>query len=272
MRRKDHGLALLFLVAALAVFCAGSAFAVPEVSEQEPKASQELWGGLFSRIAGTDWDGLKNAVLEARRDGKTSVTVLLNEETFREFTETQRLWYHAGQAGVMDAECSYRPGGRIWLNNIQWWPWPMYLVESREEFAQAVQQAESAHTFGMLLNETLYGELLGNDRERNRLECLSGLVDYSDMYYSDDHCAVWYLEPETAEVTPLEAEGVAGECRLLASPGEEHSFRRFGPLSGAALDVPVGDGSFAGNHHAVYDSSGENKPEDASASGGMDAV
>ena len=187
MRRKVHVRALLFLAAALAVFCAGSAFAVPEVSEQEPKASQELWGGLFSRIAGTDWDGLKNAVLEARRDGKTSVTVLLNEETFREFTETQRLWYHAGQAGVMDAECSYRPGGRIWLNNIQWWPWPMYLVESREEFAQAVQQAESAHTFGMLLNETLYGELLGNDRERNRLECLSGLVDYSDMYYSDDH-------------------------------------------------------------------------------------
>lgn len=215
MRRKVHVRALLFLAAALAVFCAGSAFAVPEVSEQEPQASQELWGGLFSRIAGTDWDGLKNAVLEARRDGKTSVTVLLNEETFQEFTETQRLWYYAGQAGVMDAECSYRPGGRIWLNNIQWWPWPMYLVESREEFAQAVQQAESAHTFGMLLNETLYGELIGNDRERNRLECLSGLIDYSDMYYSDDHCAVWYMEPETAEVTPLEAEGVGGSVRVL---------------------------------------------------------
>ena len=68
MRRKVHGRAIWFLVAALAVFCAGSAFAVPEVSEQEPQASQELWGGLFSRIAGTDWDGLKNAVLEARRD------------------------------------------------------------------------------------------------------------------------------------------------------------------------------------------------------------
>ena len=91
----------------------------------------------------------------------------------------------------------------------------MYLVDSREDFADAVRQAENGQMFGILTGEAFFRELLDEDAARERMECLAGLIDYKNLYYDDDECAVWYEDPQVAEVTCVEAEGVAACAQAL---------------------------------------------------------
>ncbi len=201
--RKVIGLIFLLGLLYLSV-C--PAVAVTEVSALE-----------LSGSSGGTWTDLQDALINARRKGKTEITVRLDTSTFREFCDTEHIWYYAARAGVRNAGCTYWSDRRIRLANIEWWPWPMYLVHSREDFMEAVrlQKGRKDQTFGLLPDEELFREILGDDLMRDRLEYQSGLTGYETMYYHENECALWYPEPRIEETVYLEVSGLAACTEAL---------------------------------------------------------
>lgn len=197
----------------LLLFFACPVSAVTEVSGLEPSGNAA--GTLETRFLGGNWDTLQNALIEARKNGETEVTVKLNHDTYRDFADSDHIWYYAARAGVQNADCTYWSDRRVRLSNISWWPRPMYLVRSREEYIEAVRLQKSGRDFGVLPDEGLFAELLEDDRTRDRLEYRGGLTGYENLYYGEDTCAIWYTEPTVEETVYLEVSGFAEAARAL---------------------------------------------------------
>ena len=205
----------LALLSLLLLLSACPALGLTEVSELEP--SGKTGGGLLSGFVGGNWEDLQNALIEARKNGETEITLKLDSGTFQDLTETDHLWYYIARAGVQSAGCSYWQDGRVRLTDISWWPWPMYLVHSREDFTEAVlkQKSKKGQTFGMLPDEALFHELMDDDRMRDRLEYRSGLTGYESLYYSKTECSIWYPDPVIEDVVYLEVSGPAACAEAL---------------------------------------------------------
>ena len=211
--RKRVFLVLLVLAAGLMLGSVCPACAVTEVRETEPSGKS----GFLSGLLGTDWDGFTDAVIRARRNGETEFTVRLDRETYLDFLDSGHLWYHAARAGLRTADCTYWEDGRVRLKDLDWWPWPMYLAHSEEEFTEAIRLRKGldGETFGILPDEALFQELLADGRTRGLLEYRGGLVDYESMYYGEDECALWFPGPKIAETVVAEASGISDCADVL---------------------------------------------------------
>lgn len=174
-------------------------------------------GGSAAFSSGGDWEGLKNALIEARTSGKTEVAFRLNGDTFSDFLKNSALWYHAARAGLKNASCVYWDDGRISLTELEWWPWPMYLVHSMEDVVDALREQKdgSGRTFGFLPDRDLYQALAENGQQTVRTRYRAGLTGYETMYYDDGRCALWYVGPVLEDTVYLEASGPASCVEAL---------------------------------------------------------
>ena len=231
MMNKTYGFCLL---TALLILLCRPAGAVTEVSALRPGGSAGQ--SLTARLLGGNWDDLTDALLEARQSGKTEVTLKLNGETFKDYRETGHVWYYAARAGLKSASCSYWDDGRIRLTEFEWWPWPMYLVHSQEDFLEALAERKNAsgETFGLLPDEELFRSLMDDGRTMTRLEYRGGMTGYGNLYYNDNSCSVWFIEPTLEETVYLEASGPAACVEALLGAGRRIAARPVLAMDGAA--------------------------------------
>ncbi len=223
--RKRMILGMVFMLVML-LFSVCPCAAVTEVSSLEPSGSTG-WG-LLTGITGGNWTGFQDALIEARKEGETEVTFKLDTVAYQDFTDTDHIWYYAARAGIRSAECTYWSDRRVRLSDIEWWPWPMYLVHSREDFMEAVrlQKDRKDGTFGLLPDEELFRELLEDDLMRDRLEYQSGLTGYETVYYGENECAFWYPDYRIEETVYIEVSGLSACADALRKTVYENPHAR----------------------------------------------
>ncbi len=140
------------------------------------------------------WEEVRDIILEAVGEGKTTVSFTLSEELMDEYTLNNRIleyWISRGGAGYYTWTWNY--WGKFEVSKIQPWGCPWFTASTEDEFAGYVRTMRELgeSRFVALVESDLYTSLT-DSREGLEICLKAGLESYDRLYTNDGSLTLDY--------------------------------------------------------------------------------